>query len=285
MMKKLGMVIINYNDSKTTKRLLNNIKSYSCIDKIVVVDNASTDNSYEELKEFENHHITIIKNSENKGYAAGLNTGAKYLRKELGNCNIIFSNSDVIIKGDRDLEKLSSHIKEDVVVVGPTIEELGTLNRGWKLSTATDEILFNLPLISRYLRRKKSNYNDSYYEGDTTFVDVVSGCFFIVDAKALEEVNYFDENTFLYYEELILAKKFKSINKKELIDNKVRIIHDHSVTIDKSFKRVNKYRILKSSQRYYVKEYLKANFFQMALLYLTNKLSLLLLYIRCLIRR
>ena len=164
MMKKLGMVIINYNDSKTTKRLLNNIKSYSCIDKIVVVDNASTDNSYEELKEFENHHITIIKNSENKGYAAGLNTGAKYLRKELGNCNIIFSNSDVIIKGDRDLEKLSSHIKEDVVVVGPTIEELGTLNRGWKLSTATDEILFNLPLISRYLRRKKSNYNDSYYE-------------------------------------------------------------------------------------------------------------------------
>ena len=285
MMKKLGMVIINYNDSKTTKRLLNNIKSYSCIDKIVVVDNVSTDNSYEELKEFENHHITIIKNSENKGYAAGLNTGAKYLRKELGNCNIIFSNSDVIIKGDRDLEKLSSHIKEDVVVVGPTIEELGTLNRGWKLSTATDEILFNLPLISRYLRRKKSNYNDSYYEGDTTFVDVVSGCFFIVDAKTLEEVNYFDENTFLYYEELILAKKIKSINKKELIDNKVRIIHDHSITIDKSFKRVNKYRILKSSQRYYVKEYLKANILQMALLFLTNKLSLLILSIRCLIRR
>lgn len=285
MMKKLGFVIINYNDYKTTIRLLDNIKSYSCIDKIVVVDNASTDDSYKKLCEFENHHITIIKNRENKGYAAGLNTGAKYLRKELGNCNIIFSNSDVIIKGDRDLEKLSSHIKEDVVVVGPTIEELGTLNRGWKLSTITDEILFNLPLISRYLRKKKSKYNDSYYEGDTTFVDVVSGCFFIVDAKTLEEVGYFDENTFLYYEELILASKFKSINKKELIDNKVKIIHDHSVTIDKSFKRVNKYRILKSSQRYYVKEYLKANFFQMALLYLTNKISLLFLYIRCIIRR
>ena len=107
----------------------------------------------------------------------------------------------------------------------------------------------------------------------------------MIDSNALQRVDYLDENTFLYYEELILASKFKSINKKELIDNKVRIIHDHSVTIDKSFKRVNKYRILKSSQRYYVKEYLKANFFQMALLYLTNKLSLLLLYIRCLIRR
>ena len=285
MSKKLGIVIINYNDYKTTIRLLENIKSYSCIDKIVVVDNASTDKSYEKLSEFENNLITIIKNRENKGYAAGLNTGAKYLRKELGNCNIIFSNSDVIIKGDRDLEKLSSDIKGDVVVVGPTIEELGTLNRGWKLSTPNHEILFNLPLVSRYFIKKLSKYPDNHYNKSTSEVDVVSGCFFVVDAKTLEEINYFDENTFLYYEELILSSKIKKIGKKELIDNKVRIIHDHSVTIDKSFKRVNKYRILKSSQRYYVKEYLKANILQMALLFLTNKLSLLILSIRCLIRR
>lgn len=285
MMKKIGFVIVNYNDYKTTIELLENIKSYSCIDKIVVVDNASTDDSYKKLSEFENSHITIIKNSKNNGYAAGLNTGAKYIRKELGDCNIIFSNSDVIIKGDRDLRKLSSDIKDDVVVVGPTIEELGTLNRGWVLSTITDEILFNLPLLNRYFRRKKSKYPSDYYKDATSEVDVVSGCFFVVDSKTLEEVNYFDENTFLYYEELIFAKKIKNLGKKELIDNKVKIIHNHSITIDKSFKRVKKYQILKTSQRYYVKEYLKANSLQMALLYITNKISLLILYIRCLIRR
>ncbi len=285
MMKKIGFVIVNYNDYKTTIELLENIKSYSCIDKIVVVDNASTDDSYKKLSEFENSHITIIKNSNNNGYAAGLNTGAKYIRKELGDCNIIFSNSDVIIKGDRDLTKLSSDIKGDVVVVGPTIEELGTLNRGWRLSTITDEILFNLPLLNRLFRRKKSKYPTDYYNDDTSEVDVVSGCFFVVDSKTLEKVNYFDENTFLYYEELILAKKIKELGKKELIDNKVKIIHNHSVTIDKSFKRVKKYQILKTSQRYYVKKYLKANNLQMAILYITNKISLLILYIRCLIRR
>ena len=285
MMKKLGIVIINYNDYKTTARLLENIKSYSCLNKIVVVDNASTDNSYKMLKEFESNRITIIKNRENKGYATGLNTGAKYLIKELGKCNIIFSNSDVIIKGDTDLKKLSSDIKGDVVVVGPTIEELGTLNRGFKASTITDEILFNLPLISRYFRKKKTKYTDDHFKGDTSTVDYVSGCFFCVDSEVLEEVNYFDENTFLYYEELIFYSKLKKINKKELIDNKVRIVHDHSVSIDKSFKRVNKYKILKDSQRYYVKEYLGANKIQLALLYLTNKLSLLILYIRCLLRR
>lgn len=285
MMKKLGLVIINYNDYKTTSRLLNNIKSYSCLDRIVVVDNASTDDSYKMLKEFESNRITIIKNRENKGYAAGLNTGAKYIINELGKCNIIFSNSDVIIKGDTDLKKLSSDIKGNVVVVGPTIEELGSLNRGFKSSTITDEILFNLPLISRYFRKKITKYPEEHFKGDTSLVDYVSGCFFCVDSETLKEVNFFDENTFLYYEELILFNKLKKLNKKELIDNRVRIVHDHSVSIDKSFKRVKKYKILKDSQRYFVKEYLKANPIQMALLYLTNKLSLLILYIRCLIRR
>jgi len=285
MMKKLGMVIINYNDYKTTTRLLKNIKSYSCLSKVVVVDNASTDNSYTMLKEFESNRITIIKNRENKGYAAGLNTGAKYLINELGKCNIIFSNSDVIIKGDTDLTKLSSDIKGNVAVVGPTIEELGHLNRGFKSSTVTDEILFNLPLISRYFRKTRTLYPNSYYDKDTTTVDYVSGCFFVVDSTSLEKVNYFDENTFLYYEELILANKLKRINKKEIVDNNIRIIHDHSVTIDKSFSRIKKYKTLKSSQRYFVKEYLHANILQMALLYLTNKLSLLILYIRCLLRR
>ena len=47
-MRKLVFVIINYNDYETTKKLLDNIKDYKVIDKIYVVDNHSTDNSYKE---------------------------------------------------------------------------------------------------------------------------------------------------------------------------------------------------------------------------------------------
>ena len=75
------------------------------------------------------------------------------------------------------------------------------------------------------------------------------------------------------------------MNKKLVVDNRVSVIHDHSVTIDKTVKRINKYKILKASQKYYVKNYLKGNMFEMALLYITNKLSLMILYIRCLGRR
>ena len=284
MQKKIGIVIVNYNDYKTTSRLLNNVKDYKCLSHIVVVDNNSTDDSFEKLKEFESNRITIIKNS-SRHFSSGLNVGAKCLIKKVGECNIIFSNSDVIIKGEEDLKKLSSYIKEDVVVVGPTIEEKGVKNRGWRLPSTNQEILFNLPLVSRYFKKKFLQYDDDHYKGETSIVDVVSGCFFMVDSKFLEQNDYFDENTFLYYEEQILAIKVRNKNKKELVSNEVEIIHDHSVSIDKSIKRLLKQKTLKTSQNYFCKNYLKANIIQMALLYITDYIFRGILCIRCLFSR
>ena len=282
MQKKICMVIVNYNDFKMTSRLLKNVKDYKCLNKIVVVDNNSTDDSFEKLKEFESNRITIIKNS-SRHFSSGLNAGAKYLIKKVGDCNIIFSNSDIIIKGEGDLNKLSSDINKDIVVVGPTIDEHGVLNRGWHLPSVNKEILFNIPLLSRYFKKKYLPYKD--YSKDITYVDVVSGCFFMVDSKFLMDNDYFDETTFLYYEEQIFAKKVLNQNKHEVVDNKVTIIHDHSVSIDKSVKRVQKHKILKKSQRYFCKAYQKANIIQMALLYITDYFYRGVLYIRCLIRR
>lgn len=280
-MTKLGMVIINYNDYKTTSFLLDSIKDYKCLDLIVVVDNKSTDDSLKYLKKYENNKIKIIEAEENKGYAAGLNIGAKEVIKKLKNCNIIFSNSDVIINKEEDLEKLSKDIgKHSIAVVGPTIVENRSLNRGWMLPTIKDEIKFNLPLVSRKYR-KEILYDDEHYNEDLSIVGVVSGCFFCVNGKVLEEVDYFDETTFLYYEEQILSKKLEEKDYQVAVDNNVVIIHNHSVTIDKNINKVNKYKELKKSQRYFVKEYLQATEKELKWLDFTNKLSLVILYIRC----
>ena len=280
-MTKLGMVIINYNDYKTTSFLLDSIKDYKCLDLIIVVDNKSTDDSLKHLKKYENNKIKIIETEENKGYAAGLNAGAKEVIKKLKNCNIIFSNSDVIINKEDDLEKLSKDIgKHSIAVVGPTIVENRSLNRGWMLPTIKDEIKFNLPLVSRKYR-KEILYDDEHYNEDLSIVGVVSGCFFCVSGKVLEEVDYFDEATFLYYEEQILSKKLEEKDYQVAVDNNVVIIHNHSVTIDKNINKVNKYKELKKSQRYFVKEYLQATEKELKWLDFTNKLSLVILYIRC----
>ena len=134
MAKKIGMIIINYNDYDTTKRLLDNVSKYKCLDKIVVVDNDSSDDSYNKLKRVKRKNLVILKNNDNRGYASGINIGVKYLIEELGNLNIIISNSDVIVDKEEDIKMLSKHIKKDVAVSAPVIFEHNKLNRGWKKS-------------------------------------------------------------------------------------------------------------------------------------------------------
>ncbi|MEG1301815.1 MAG: glycosyltransferase, partial [Erysipelotrichaceae bacterium] len=118
-----GFIIINYNDSKTTIELLNNILNYGCINEIVVVDNNSKDDSLIQLKKYQSNRITILSSKLNNGYGAGINIGAKYLINKYGDCNLIVSNSDVIIKNESDLVTLLKDMKADCGMIAPIIKE------------------------------------------------------------------------------------------------------------------------------------------------------------------
>ena len=60
------------------------------------------------------------------------------------------------------------------------------------------------------------------------------------------------------------------IHLKSVIYNDISFLHNHSVSIDKSVKRLNKYKILKKSQAYFEKNYNHANCLEQFLLWLTN---------------
>ncbi len=264
----IGMVIVNYNDFNNTKKLLDNIKDYKVLKEIVVVDNASIDDSVKELEKIKFKKLTIIQEKENKGYSAGLNKGAKYLIDKYQDINIIFSNADIIIPEEEVIKKLNADLKDDVVVASPVIVEGKHLNRGWKIPTPGQEILFNIPYFYKFFQ-KKIYYKDNYYNKSFSLVEVVSGCFFMVSSKHLKDINYFDEKVFLYYEENILGVKTKRMGKYMVIDNSVKVIHNHALTIDKNVKRLKKYKLQKQSQYYFEKNYNKANLGERLLLKLT----------------
>lgn len=278
-MKKIGFIIINYNDYKTTKKLIDNIKDYEVIDEIVVVDNKSTDKSVFELKKINN--ITLIANENNYGFAKAINIGCKYLINKYKDCYIFISNSDIRIDSEIDLKELLKAFKvKDVALVGPVIKEPDDIVRGWKLTSVNEDILMNIPLINRLYKNKLLNYKESYYNTLLSYVDMVKGCFFLIDSKALEKVNYLDENTFLYYEENILAKKLKIKKYKTVINNKVIIYHDHAKTISKNVNNINRYKITKKSLMYYEKNYNDANKFQLFILSILNNINLMFKKIR-----
>lgn len=279
----IGMVIVNYNDYETTKRLLDNVKDYKVLKEIVVVDNKSTDNSLEELRKLKNKKITIIDSGENKGYSYALNVGCKYLIDKYKSLNIVISNSDIIIDNELDIKDLNSYISTKNVIVGPTIIQGNDLNRGFKIPTPWQDIKQNIVFFGKKVLAKELSYPDNYYHKDISKVDTVSGCFFMISSKHLEDMGYFDENVFLYYEENIMGIKTKKLGKNIIVCNNVDVIHDHSVSIDKSLKRIKKYDILKTSQEYFEKTYNGANKIELFFLKVFRYLTRILLLIKYLV--
>ena len=279
----IGMVIVNYNDYETTKRLLDNVKDYKVLKEIVVVDNKSTDNSLEELRKLENKKITIIDSGNNKGYSYALNVGCKYLINKYKVLNIVISNSDIIIDNENDIKDLNSYISDKNVIVGPTIIQGNDLNRGFKIPTPWQDIKQNIVFFGKRVLAKELSYPDNYYHKDISKVDTVSGCFFMISSKHLEDMGYFDENVFLYYEENIMGIKTKKLGKNIIVCNNVDVIHDHSVSIDKSLKRIKKYDILKTSQEYFEKKYNSANKIELFFLKVFRYLTRILLLIKYLV--
>ena len=279
----IGMVIVNYNDYETTRRLLDNVKDYKVLKEIVVVDNKSTDNSLEELRKLKNKKITIIDSGENKGYSYALNVGCKYLIDKYKSLNIVISNSDIIIESELDIKDLNSYISTKNVIVGPTIIQGNDLNRGFKIPSPWQDIKQNIVFFGKRVLAKELSYPDNYYHKDISKVDTVSGCFFMISSKHLEDMGYFDENVFLYYEENIMGIKTKKLGKNIIVCNNVDVIHDHSVSIDKSLKRIKKYDILKTSQEYFEKTYNGANKIELFFLKVFRYLTRILLLIKYLV--
>jgi len=275
---KTGIVIVHYNDIESLNNLIKNIKDYKIIDRIIIVDNNSKEEIKQELKKINNRKIKLIENKDNKGFAYAINIGCKELVKEYKECNIIVSNCDIIIDKEEDLKDLIIKLDDkNIGVVSPTILENNKLNRGWKQPSPLLDSLLNIIYVHRFFRKKYIFYKESHYDNKVSKVDVVSGCLFLIKSKTLEEINYLDENTFLYYEENILAKKVKDIKKDLVVCNDIVIIHNHSVSIDKNLKKIKKLKIQKQSQYYFQTKYNKANLVEKILLKTTAFISRMIL--------
>ena len=262
--------MIHYNDPESTINLVNQIKDYKILDKIVIVDNHSSKEKIEKIRKLASKKVEVIENQENQGFAKAINTGCKKIIKDWKECNFIISNTDIVISKEEDLKDLISLLdKKEVGAVAPTILEQGRKNRGWKNPSPILDSLLNLVWIHRWIRKKYIFYPDNYYHGKESIVEVVSGCFFLIKSETLKNINYLDENTFLYYEENILAKKIEEIGKKILVSNTITILHNHSVSIDKNLKQIKKLKLQKQSQYYFQVHYNQANFLEKGLLKLT----------------
>lgn len=252
---KIGCVILNYNDSTTTINLLDKIKSFHLLNRIIVVDNCSKDNSYQALKEFEDSKIKVIQSTRNGGYGYGNNLGIKYL-KEIDNPDfILIANPDVQFT-ENVINQMIENTSDDVALIAPlTLDMSGNVQLpvAWKVPRLKDFFLFSSIVLNKLF--KPMSYTKDYFQKDICEVGCVQGSFFMINAKNIGDRIY-DENIFLYFEESCLGKMFQDRGLKTILLTNVTYIHAHSASINKTIKsEVNKRRIMLDSFLQYFKDY------------------------------
>jgi len=169
------------------------------------------------------------------------------------------------------MKKIFENSSEKIGIVAPKMESLIDVSTyyAWKLPRFSDNILLNFILLKKILGNPLA-YKDDIFEHGICKVEVVPGSLFMIIAKTIQDINYFDEDTFLYGEEDILAFKLKEKGYVNYILNDMNYIHIHSVGIMKNITSVRKrLEILHQSKKIYNNKYLKVSKFSEVLFEIT----------------
>lgn len=248
------MVILNYNDGKRAIELADKCSKFGPIEKIVIVDNNSTDDSVNYLQGINNSKIDLVFAKDNRGFARGNNIGAKFLAEKYSPQYILFANTDTIFSEDdiyACLEILDSN--RNIGLVSMRIKDInGNEERAaWNFKPYWKYLFFNF-WIYRHFTYKSDQcfYNEV---SKFAFVDMVRGSFMMFSAKALFDADYFDEGTFLYFEEECISCRLKAHGYKVAIVTNHFYIHNH-ITSPNSNHKKNK-KIMDESLVYFLNTY------------------------------
>lgn len=230
-MKKLSIIILNFNTIELTKNcLLSLTKVKNEIDfEIIVVDNGSNEKIDEsDFKLISKAcQLTLIKNSENLGFAGGNNSARKVAKGEY----ILFLNSDTEVYKNtlkETVNYLEIH-KDAGAITCKTVLPSGKLDKDARRSFPTpwvalthfsglDKVFPSSKLFSRYWYGYKSP--DEIQE-----VQALQGAFFMTRKKTLDEVDWFSEDYFLDGEDIDLSYKIHEKGEKIIYYPNVSILH------------------------------------------------------------
>ena len=261
---KISCIILNYNDAPTTLNLLECIKDYSILDFIVVVDNCSTDGSWEKLQCYKNEKIHVIKAEKNGGYGAGNNVGLRYSSEILSADYSIIANPDVLFS-EECIYKFLQTFQEDSSVAVVSAKQSNSSDCAWKNCSTLQYILATSLFFEVWLKIR--SYSSTYFKGKSSVpVFAVPGSLLMVDLKKMLQYGMYDENFFLYYEEPVLAQKFAEAGLKTILRLDCSYIHNHHVSISKTYHRWSQqHAVLLKSAELFLRKYKKANYLQMVL--------------------
>lgn len=274
---EIGIVVLNYKSYRDTIKCVSTYLSQKNINlHIVIVDNASNDNSFSILCGFfENEErVTVLESKTNGGYASGNNVGIHYLNDVIKCKWVIVSNNDIIINDDFLVNKwLVKHKqKNDVIMSAPLMRHCGSPSKyaAWRIPSIYNTLKSSLRIFE-YLFGDTKIYNLDFNQKEH-FVDCLPGSLFMIKMSDFVRLELFDEGTFLYMEEVILAYKIKSIGGVNCLFSDLQYDHEISKCISSNVSNHMMRRYLVESQIYFHVKYQCCNQCFIYLILLLNKI-------------
>ena len=206
------LVFLSFHSETHVRRLVSGIeKKYP----IIVIENSLNIKLKKELEEkFDN--VKVIIPPKNIGISAGYNLGIKESKT-----NLVFLNPADIVISNKCLENLEECISKikDFALLAPTYDD--------------ESVYKNYEIFNQ--KKIKTNFENEIFEKyQIKEVDYIDNDF-ILNKKHFENIGFFDENIFLYYETMDLCKKARLANKKIYVCNKIKFSHYGSQSVSSNF--------------------------------------------------
>jgi len=193
---------MNYSDItvsivtfKSEKVIFQCLKSIKKIKKIIIFDNSNDIKLRNKVAKIY-PKIKFILSKKNLGYGRANNKIIKYCKSKY----LLILNPDTILKKNCESELLKSinSKKSNFSIIAPIAKEN---NFG-------------------FFDKSRNIYKKGFFE-----VGYVKGFAMVIDKKKIKKIGLFDENFFLYLEEIDLCKRLLSNNEKIYVNNYAKIIH------------------------------------------------------------
>lgn len=231
----ITILILNWNGWQDTIECLESIYQNNYPNfNVIVVDNGSTDNSINKIKDFckgkisvtstffntdptnkpinflevrpdidnyqkqktSNKGLILIKNPKNSGFAEGNNIGINYALKQIHSDYIMLLNNDTVVAKDFLVELIEVTEKNKKIgIAGPMIYYYNDPNRIW-FAKGKISWKFSRGLNAGYNEIDHGQYNE------VSKMEYASGCGFLIKREVIEKIGLIDPNFFMYFEEI-----------------------------------------------------------------------------------
>ncbi|MEY8210997.1 MAG: glycosyltransferase family 2 protein [Gammaproteobacteria bacterium] len=226
----LTIIIINYNTPKLVIDCLNSLlPELSCLEaKVLVVDNASNDNSCELIQYWISEQniseeIELIASADNTGFSGGNNLGINYVDSEY----YLLVNSDTLVrKGAIDLLLKAAQKDKEVGLISPRLEwpDATPQESCFRFHTPISELISSAKtgLITKIFKQFNVPFKVSE---QATYYDWTSFACVLVKAQVFNDVGLMDDGYFMYYEDVAFAYKAQQAGWKVLNVPDAHVVH------------------------------------------------------------